>query len=66
MYERFGCTTYQTVLDYNAGDSPENAFNMRKVLLQDRERECGAIKKLLYTPKGFGMVVPQLLSIFSV
>jgi N-terminal acetyltransferase B complex catalytic subunit len=39
MYEKFGYTIYRTVLDYYSGEFPENAFDMRKALPRDKEKQ---------------------------
>ncbi|VEU39103.1 unnamed protein product [Pseudo-nitzschia multistriata] len=39
MYEKFGYSTYRRVLGYYSGDSPEDAFDMRKALPRDKNKE---------------------------
>ena len=35
MYEKFGYVKYRRVLNYYAGDDPEDAYDMRKALKRD-------------------------------
>ena len=39
MYEKFGYSTYRRVLGYYSGELPEDAFDMRKALPRDVEKE---------------------------
>lgn len=39
MYEKFGYSIYRRVLEYYSGDSPEDAFDMRKALPRDKDKE---------------------------
>lgn len=39
MYEKFGYVRYRRVLDYYAGEEPEDAFDMRKALPRDKLKE---------------------------
>jgi len=39
MYEKFGYSVYRTVLDYYSGEMSENAFDMRKPMPRDKEKE---------------------------
>uniref|UniRef100_A0A7S2E1Y2 N-acetyltransferase domain-containing protein n=1 Tax=Helicotheca tamesis TaxID=374047 RepID=A0A7S2E1Y2_9STRA len=39
MYEKFGYTRYRRVLGYYSGEDPEDAFDMRKALPRDKNKE---------------------------
>uniref|UniRef100_A0A6U4ABV9 N-acetyltransferase domain-containing protein n=1 Tax=Ditylum brightwellii TaxID=49249 RepID=A0A6U4ABV9_9STRA len=39
MYEKFGYVRYRRVLGYYSGDDPEDAFDMRKALPRDKNKE---------------------------
>mmetsp|Transcript_8267 Transcript_8267/g.17196 ORF Transcript_8267/g.17196 Transcript_8267/m.17196 type:complete len:182 (+) Transcript_8267:120-665(+) len=39
MYEKFGYSTYRRVVEYYSGESPEDAFDMRKALPRDKDKE---------------------------
>lgn len=39
MYENFGYSVYRRVLGYYSGELPEDAFDMRKALPRDVEKE---------------------------
>jgi N-terminal acetyltransferase B complex catalytic subunit len=39
MYEKFGYSVYRRVLGYYSGDDPEDAFDMRKALPRDVNKE---------------------------
>jgi len=38
MYKKFGYSIYRRVLEYYSGDSPEDAFDMRKALPRDKDK----------------------------